>query len=374
MRILQVVTMRQWRGAEVFATQLSDALVARGHEVLVLGLLPAPSESITPVRAAAADLPMPANGKLNLRRVHALQAYTKLFQPHVVQANGSQTLKYSALSKLVSRQRIPLVYRNISVASEWIRGPAHRAWGRWLARSLDYVSSVSDECVRDFIVTYRVPAERQSVMHRGIHVPETVDRGGARMRLMQLAPIPAGASVLAHVGNFSPEKNHSWLVDTFREISEARPGAHLVLMGDGAGRAGVAAQVAQLGLQHRVHLLGLQRDAAELVAAADVFVLPSLIEGLPGVVLEAGAQAVPSVAVDVGGTREAIEQGRTGLIVPPGDRNAFIAAVSALLDDEPRRAAMGAAARRLVQDRFSMARTAAAFEDLYARLVEAHEH
>jgi glycosyltransferase involved in cell wall biosynthesis len=372
MRILQLVTARQRRGAEVFATQLADALAARGHEVVVLGLFPPPESPLTPALAAADDLATASNGRFDLARLHGVTSAVQRLRPDIVQANGSQTLKYSAFTRRLSRHRFPLVYRNISIASQWVRGPAHRLWGQWLAGVLDHVSSVSEASSADFGETYRVPAERRSVIHRGILIPATIDATAARHELARRAGTSAQARLLVHVGSFSEEKNHLWLVGAFRRIRATAPDAHLVLIGDGPLRTEVEDRVARLGLQGRVHLLGVRPDAAQLVAGADVFVLPSRIEGIPGVVLEAGAQAVTAVATDVGGMREAIRDGESGLLVPSGDEDGFVAAVLALLADPDRRRRMGYAARAHVQERFSMDATAAAFERLYTHLINEH--
>jgi L-malate glycosyltransferase len=369
MRILQLVTVRQRRGAEVFATQLSDALSARGHEVVVVGLFPPPADPLTPALASAEDLGATSTRRLDVGRLRQVAAAVRRLRPDVVQANGSQTLKYSSLAKRLSPGRFPLVYRNISLASHWVHNPVHRAVGRWLASSLDHVSSVSEECGRDFGETYGVPTARRSVIRRGILIPEGLGAEDARRQLQALTGAPPEARILVHVGNFSEEKNHGWLVDAFRRIHAASPDVHLVLIGEGALRPAVEEQVAREGLRCSVHLLGMRPDAAQLVAGADLFVLPSRIEGIPGVVLEAGAQAVPAVATNVGGMPEAIDDGRTGVLVAPGDLAGFTRAVLELLADEPRRRALGVAARRLVRERFSMDATASAFEELYERLV-----
>lgn len=368
-----MVTTRQRRGAEVFATELSDALTIRGHEVLVAGLYPAPTNPLTPTYASTVDLPVASRRRLSYRRLSALVGLLHDVRPDVVQANGSETLKYSSCAKRISGYRGPVVYRNISMASQWVRGPVHRAWGRWLVRALDHVTSVSEESSRDFGVTYGVSAERRSVIRRGILIPPSVDRDPARRQLQALTGADSQARLLIHVGSFSEEKNQGWLVDTFRQIRRARLDVHLVLIGEGRLRSAVEARVREYGLAECVHLLGERDDAARLVAAADVFVLPSRIEGIPGAVLEAAAHAVPAVATDVGGMREAVHHGATGLLVAPNNAEAFASAVLGLLSDEPRRCAMGAAARVLMRERFGMDATASAFEALYLDLVRTRQ-
>ena len=374
MKILQLVTVRQRRGAEVFATQLSDVLSMRGHDVVVAGLYPAPPNALTPKHAATVDLQAASSAKLSIRRLVTLAFLLREFRPDVVQANGSETLKYSSLARRLTGSRAPIVYRNISIASRWVHGAAHQWWGRWLARALDHVTSVSEESSRDFGLTYGVPAGRRSVIRRGILTPDQPRTTWARRQLEALTGVSAGEPVLMHTGSFTAEKNHAWLIEAFHRIHATRPDVHLVLLGDGPLRTGIEARVQTLGLQRSVHLLGIRTDAADLVAGADIFVLPSLIEGIPGSLLEAAAQAVPAIATDVGGMREAVTDGQTGILVQPGDSAAFESAALALLSDETRRKAMGISARALVCERFSMDATASGFEKLYTELLCARPH
>lgn len=336
--------------------------------MVLVGLLPPGDDPLTPNRARVHDLNAGSIGRLNLVRLSHYAKVLRRIQPDVVQANGSQTLKYSSLAKRLSTRRVPLVYRNISMASEWVRGPVHRGWVRWLVGAIDHISSVSAECSRDFGSTYGVPAERRSVIRRGILVPKQVDAKAARHQLQVLTGIPQTAQILLHTGSFTDEKNHTWLVEAFCRVQAAGLNVHLVLIGDGELKLQVEAQIRESGMAERIHLLGIRNDAADLVAGADVFVLPSKIEGIPGALLEAAAQAVPAVATNVGGMREAVLNGQTGSLIDPGDSPAFAAAVLRLLSNREERLAMGLAARELVIERFSMNATASAFESLYERL------
>jgi glycosyltransferase involved in cell wall biosynthesis len=373
MRIVQIVTRRQRRGAEVFACQLGDELSRRGHEVALVGLFPAGPDPLTPARGTVTDLDG-ASGPLSLRLVRDVGALLRRFQPDLVQANGSVTLKYAAIAKRWSGGRWPLVYRNISIASYWARRRTQRLWGQWLMRSVEHVAAVSGESGVDFGKTYGVPESRITAIPIGVEIPAVSDRTLERERLTRLAGLPSDSRAVMHIGSFSPEKNHVWLLDAFRVIVDREPGARLVLVGDGALKALVESTIQELGLRDHVRLLGARSAAAALLAGADVFVLPSLIEGIPGVILEAAAQGVPTVATSVGSVDEAVLDGQTGKLVASGDKEGFVSAVVGLLHDSELRSRMGAAARQFAKERYDMAEIVSRFEALYERLSNGAPH
>ena len=373
MRIVQLINRRHRRGAEVFATLLSDALAGRGHDVEILGLYAPPPDELVPQIARFTDLGTASRLKLNPALLWRVARHLQAARPDLVQANGSDTLKYATLAKRIGGGDWPIVYRNISVASQWLRWPGHRLWGRFLSSGLDYVVSVAEESREDFVATYGVPASNAATIRRGIDVTP-FPRDEARAALAALGDVPADAPLLVHIGSFTPEKNHAWMLEAFADVHRQRPDVHLFLFGDGALRSGVERQIKQASLGARVHVLGSRGDASRLVAGADLLLLPSLIEGIPGVVLEAAAQRVPAVATDVGGIAEAVESGERGVLVPLGDREAFVEAILRLLDDEGLRRRMGEAARAFVCEHYAIDKTAAAFERLYLDLLRERQN
>ena len=131
------------------------------------------------------------------------------------------------------------------------------------------------------------------------------------------------------------------------------------------------AKAATLGVADRVRWLGHRDDVPALLAAADLFVLPSLNEGLPLAAMEAMLAGVPIVATDAGGTGEIVRDGVTGVLVPPGDPHALSAAIQALLSDRSRAARLAIAARELIEREHSaaamVAETSRLYEELLAR-------
>ena len=180
------------------------------------------------------------------------------------------------------------------------------------------------------------------------------------------------APVLVTVANFVPMKGHRWLLEAMPRILARFPDATVVLAGSGPGLEAARERVAAAGLAPRVRILGARADGVDLLALSDVVVLPSVAaEGLPITILEALALGKPVVATRVGGIPEAIQDGETGLLVPPGDPQALADAVSALLADPARAAAMAARGRAAARARFSAEVMVRQIERLYLELAAA---
>ncbi|NJN86814.1 MAG: glycosyltransferase family 4 protein, partial [Leptolyngbyaceae cyanobacterium SL_7_1] len=146
------------------------------------------------------------------------------------------------------------------------------------------------------------------------------------------------------------------LFDSLVQIKRSLPDVVLTVVGDGSDRALLEARVQQLGLEETVQFVGY-RSQAEVRAClqeTDVFVLPSFAEGVPVVLMEAMAAAVPVVATRIAGIAELVEDGESGYLVPPGDAMALAAAIEALLLDGERRSQFGRAGRATVEQAFNI--------------------
>lgn len=198
-----------------------------------------------------------------------------------------------------------------------------------------------------------------------------VDRATARATLRQAIGARAGDRLLGIVGNLTPDKAHRDLLEAVAHLGPARQGLHLVLMGEGGLRAEITMQAAQLGLASQVHLLGLRQDVPSILAGLDLLVQASLREGMPNAVLEGMAAGLPIVATNVGGTAEALADGACGVLLPPGDPAALGSALRDLLADPGRAAQLAAAARRRVEERYSLSRMIEETQALYNRLLAA---
>ncbi len=370
MKILQIITRNELRGAEVFAAQLSENLASRGHQV-TLAALYSPDEGAMRLHAdnvEQVELNGKRKGRVEPNLLYRLIQLIRRFRPDVIQANASHALKYAVAAKILQQYKGGIVYRNISLASRWITSKRQRQLASFLVHRADYVSSVSDLCKADLCETYRLSSDRVITMKRGIEVPDSLDHLAARKQICQLIQCATDNPLLFHVGGFTEEKNHAGLLDCFAQIKQKHPDARLVLCGDGPLRSSVEAIIRQTGMSHSIFSLGAVNNVRELLTGADLLLLPSKVEGIPGVVLEAAVRAVPAIATDVGGVREAIDQKKTGVLVQPDDMAAMAEEASRLLNNESARKEMGERARMFIKSRHSMDNSVNQFEDLFQLL------
>lgn len=228
------------------------------------------------------------------------------------------------------------------------------------ARLCTWIVAVSD-ATRTALVAQGYPPDRTITVHNGIEARDAAEPAA-------LAPAPPGP-VLLEVGRLCDVKGQRELIAALPRL--ACTDVTLLLAGEdieagGAYRSALERQARQLGVADRVRFLGRRDDVPALLAASDALVLPSSVEGLPLVVLEAMAAGRPVVATAVGGTPEAVVDGETGLLVPPGDVDALAEAVDSLLAAPERARRLGEAGRRRVRERFDADAAAQRILGLYA--------
>jgi glycosyltransferase involved in cell wall biosynthesis len=171
------------------------------------------------------------------------------------------------------------------------------------------------------------------------------------------------------VARFAPQKNHALLLKAFAEGPASDPRAHLVLVGEGDLRAGLEKQAMKLELAGKAHFLGLRSDIPEVLGAMDVFVLSSDYEGNPLSVLEAMASGLPIVSTAAGGVPSLLENGKEGLLVPPGDLQGLAKSMNSLLKYRAGRESMGAAAASHARENFDVSHLVRSYEQVYEDLI-----
>ena len=181
--------------------------------------------------------------------------------------------------------------------------------------------------------------------------------------------LPAEAIVIGSVGRLSQQKGYSFLIQAAAQVCQQKPEARFVIAGGGELAADLAAQIDHLKLGNQVLLTGPRRDIEELYGIMDLFVLPSLWEGLPTVILESFASNVPVIATDVSGSRELIKSGHNGVLVSPKDVDALVEAILTVLSQPALALTMSKNAKAQIET-FTIPYVAKQYTDLYRRLAQ----
>jgi glycosyltransferase involved in cell wall biosynthesis len=344
-RVLQVIRSTARRGAEVFAVDLATALETRARDVQTVALTKGP---------ASGGLAVPALGSrsLGLSTLRALRRRIK--ETPVVISHGSRTLPACALAVSGTGRRF--VYRSIGDVVSYAGTPARRARVTLALRRTSAVVALWPGAARLLAARYGVPAARIYTIPNGVSaerfpVVDAGRRSAARARLGL-----AGADQLAlYLGALITEKNVAGAI----EAAAGAPDLGLVIAGSGPERPRLESLAREVA-PGQVHFVGAVGDPADVLAVADVVVLPSLTEGMPAVLIEAGLSGLPVVAADVGAVREVVLDGETGLVVPPGDHPAL----SRALKDALAAPELGHRARRHCLERFEIGVVAEAWDDL----------
>ena len=237
---------------------------------------------------------------------------------------------------------------------------------RALAPLVHHFVTVSADLRRWLIEDVRVPAAKVTAIHNGVDLSR-FGRAGKLESRMRLS-LPADASIVGTVGRLDPVKDQAGLIQAFAQVRAQHPAALLVVAGDGPCRAELERVAAGLGQRDHVRLLGNRDDIPTVMAALDVFVLPSIAEGISNTILEAMATGLPVVATRVGGNPELIEEGVGGALIPRSDPGALAAAIAAYTGDAELRRRHGQASRQRAIGHFSLERMAQTYANLYTAL------
>ena len=260
--------------------------------------------------------------------------------------------------------KVPVV-----VSWEPVTGPFafRHYWSYKLAmQKIDRVVAVSEDIRQRVIRERNLAPEKVMTIHYGVDL----EKFAAEDQKLTRADIGVSDDhfVLGSVARFDYPKGHKYLIEAAPGIVQRFPNARFVFVGDGPLRQEVEQQIEQLGLTENFVLLGFRRDVKQLLGLFDLFILPSLSEGLPNAVLEAMACSNPVVATAVNGVVEVVADGETGFLVPPQNPSRMTEAVIKMLASPEKMKGMGRKGRERVADHFSVEQQISKFEELYYSL------
>lgn len=372
-RVLHVITGLFTGGAEAMLAKLAGAMDPAEFPAHVVSLLaPGPLEPVVRATGTPVTCLGLSRGAANPAALFTLVGIMRDFRPDVVQTwlyhadlIGLLAARAAGRGKVVWNLRCSNMDFSHSGRLTRLVVGANARLSRFTAAVVAN-SSIAVDVHRD--LGYVPP--RFEVIPNGFDLERFAPDPEASPALRAELDIPAEAPLLGMVARFDPQKDFTTLLHAFSELLAERPGAHLVLCGDGVDddNADLRFLVESLGVRSNVRLLGPRRDVPRIAAALDLGLLSSAYgEGFPNVVGETMACGVPCVVTDTGDC--AAVAGEAGVVVPPRDPRALAhGALRILALPEPERAALGDAARRRIRERYSLAAVAARYGELYRAL------
>lgn len=328
-----------------------------GHQVLVVSIFE--GEADLPFSGECIQLKRPIKRRLyDWSGWRDLAKIIKDFQPDIIQANAADTLKFAVFSNLFFRWKTPIVYRNANQMGDFIQNGFHRVFNQILLNRVQGIASVSQASLKDLHQTFKFPLIPHQVIPIGIDLLELQQKVRQGMHCNFERPF------LLQLGGLVPEKNPMGMLEMVHTLQD--PSFDLVFMGNGPLKVALELKAQELNLTDRIHFLPNQANPFPILNQAKALVMPSKIEGLPAVILEAMALRIPVIAYGVGGIPEVLTE-QTGYCIPPGDAHSFVQAIHTCLHSNNTSKLNNA--QKLVLENYTIAKVARQFEDFYLDLL-----
>lgn len=352
----------------------SPKFISSRYQLRLAYIRPASDEQYDmPVRAASAGvmlLDIPESGPFDVRTINTLVREIRQHRPKILHAHDYKT---NFLATFLGRWfNIPAV----TTAHGYVTVGGRLNWyyrlDRWALKRMSRVIAVSED-LHELMLTIGVAPSRCVLVENGIDCQEfsrTMTTDAAK-RSLGLSPEPI---VVGAVGRLSREKGFDVLIGAVDQLIRQGINLQLLVLGDGDERTPLQSLIDSLGQHERIRLLGHRSDTIDYYQAMDVFVLSSLREGLPNVLLEAMAMEIPVIATNIGGVPKLVVHNENGVLVKPGDVRELTSSLQQVLCDADLRTRLVRTARTTVENRFSFAVRTQKVEKVYDDLLASYDH
>ncbi|HNT78218.1 MAG TPA: glycosyltransferase [Anaerolineae bacterium] len=384
LKILLLNTQMEAAGAQKAMLTLARGLQQRGHTVTVATMYDK-AEYVPLFRQQygvnIVDLQMkPSKQVSKIKKVVAVLKGVRRLMRLMQQEKFDVLQTFSHYSNILGPLLAYISGVRVRVSSQRMSLKGSPRWllllDRWMVNSflVNKMVSVSEGTRRFSIEVQKMRPEKLLTIHNSIDLDRFSPVAKDSRHLTQLRQdlgLPEHALVVIVVARLHVQKGHRFLIESLPSIHRTFPRAHFLFVGEGELRQDLEDRVKQTGVEEIVHFLGMRQDIPELLTLSDLFVLPSLWEGLPNSVLEAMAMGTPVIATNVDGCPEVIRDGETGTLIPAEDSAALAQAIIRLLGDAVMRQQFAQAGQRWVVENFSEEKNISAFEQLYESLIMA---
>ncbi len=363
-------------GAELHALQVARCFDQRKVEpaIFVMWLHGTPIEQIWLAKMAEANIPVwglipfTQTGWRSVWDVwRSLKQVVTQFHPHIIHTHSERSDLFNAAIHLFHRYH-PRSVRTIHIDQRWRTAPRLGPWlEHYLLPPLFAYECVVSKALQAILLDHKHKPEKVVLCYNGIdaaafqqppnhpsaHLPEGVPQARPRLGV---------------IGRLAEQKGHKFLLEALTLIQPQFP-AHLLIIGAGPLQLELQTQADHLGLHDFVHFLGIRQDIWDLLEILDLFVLPSLWEGFPTVILEAMSQGIPIIATDIAGSAELIHSGETGFLVPAENPTALANTILTALQNPSQMQKMADKARQHAAQ-YTIQNAAAGYSYVYQSTLE----
>ena len=307
----------------------------------------------------------PCSGRLDKKTVHIIKDYVDTEDVKILHSHNYKSNFYAwrALSNNNVRWVVTNHGRRLGFKLLF-----YNLLDTVIARRADKLIAVSDEIARKMKVAGINP-EKVHVIKNGINLNRFIKNIGSNS-IKESLGIKKEIRVIGTIGSLTKEKGHVYLLKAATNVIERFPEVMFLFVGDGKERINLEKAASKLGIEDKIIFSGMREDVPEILSILDVFVLPSLNEGLPMALLEAQAARIPAVATRVGAIPDVLEDGVTGILVNSKDPEAISEAIIRILEDHDSALSMAQKGFERVRDDFSSEKMASKYLSLYKELIE----
>lgn len=373
-KVLFVITKSNFGGAQKYVYDLATTLPKERFEVgVVLGGEGALVEKlrITGIRTIPlASLLRDVNPLKDLASFFTLRKIFRAEQPDIVHLNSAKAGGIGALAaRCAGASRIVFTAHGWAFNEE--RGPLSRSlikFFSWLTVFLAHKTIAVSDAVHNNTKGWLFVQNKITTIKNGTSEPQFIARDEARAFMERLAntEITPDTFVIGTIAELHPNKGLIYAIRTIMDMAKTFPNILYLIAGNGEQREELMAHIREQGLgEQHIRLLGFVPDAAKYLKAFDCFVLPSVKEGLPFVILEAGLASLPVIATSVGGIPEVIDDTKTGLLAQPCDVGALTRTLKWAIENPEKRSMLGSALHEKVLRDFSLSKMSTATIALY---------
>ena len=375
MKVLYLITKSNWGGAQRHVYDLAVAMKKRGHEVSVAlggdGILRTRLEDAGIFTHSISSLGRDISTAKDAGSLKEIFAIIRHCRPDILHLHSPKAAGLGAFAGRILR--VPSIIYTVHGWTFNESRPLHQraliALFSWLTIILSHKVVLLSEWEYSQTVRFPWVAHKLKLIPLGVTPPTFISVDGARTALARLINIePASMSkkmIIGTIAELHPNKGLGYLVEAMSVISRQHPQVICLIIGDGQDKDKLRSLIDEHGLGDRVMLVGYLEHASDYLKAFSFFVLPSIKEGLPYTVLEAGCASLPVVATTVGGIPEIIDDMTSGILIPPKNPRELSHAISFLIEHPTERKKYGAALRERVLSKFSLEKMLTAIDSLY---------